>query len=137
MRILATSSILFTLLAQGAGAADSGETKRPVLVGGEADLDACGSVGEPMGLRSDGDNFLAVRAAPSSSAPIVFRLKSGQSFYMCDASGDARWTGIVFDPGPESERDCGVASPQAVRDAYAGPCFSGWVSTRYVRLVAG
>jgi hypothetical protein len=110
---------------------------RAVMVGGEPDLDACASQGQPTGLKPGGDNFLSVRVAPSTGAAAVFRLKPGHIFNLCDAADG--WTGIVFDPkAPGADGiDCGVGTPIAKRQAYAGPCRSGWVSSRYVVVVAG
>jgi hypothetical protein len=102
----------------------------PVQVGGSSDFDACGSVAVPTGLNPRGDNFLAVRAGPNSSAQRLAKLRPGQQFYVCDERG--AWLGIVYGGG-----DCGVGSPIRRRQAYSGPCRSGWVFRRFVRVIAG
>lgn len=115
----------------------------PVQVGNDDDLDACPSWGEPKGLNPGGDNFLAVRSAPGIKGQIIYRLQPGEGFWICDESGDGQWTGIVVNPDfapdkrPDSEPDCLVGTPISPRQDYPGPCPSGWVSSRYVLLVAG
>jgi len=110
----------------------AGESTVAVNVGGEAELDACGSVGEVYRLNPDGDNFLAVRAGPGSAHPMKDKLHSKTQVYMCDQNG--AWVGIVY--GPDNV-DCGVSSPIAERQSYAGACASGWVHGRYIKLIAG
>ncbi|NNF80350.1 MAG: integron [Rhizobiales bacterium] len=117
------------LLPTSARAGDSGVA---VKVGGEAELDACGSVGEVHRLNPDGDNFLAVRIGPGSAHPMKDKLKSKTQVYMCDQNG--AWIGIVYGP---DDADCGVSSPIAERQSYSGACASGWVHGRYIKLIAG
>ena len=60
--------------------------------------------------------------------------------HVCTRSIDQKWLGVVIPP-PVTEgampTDCGVREPVDRKQAYAGPCVSGWVSSAYVRLVAG
>lgn len=42
----------------------SAQGLKPVEVGGNAELDACGSLGQIVGLDPRGDNFLSVREGP-------------------------------------------------------------------------
>ncbi len=102
----------------------------PVMIGGEAEFDACGGVGEIIGLDPNGDNYLSVRALPSSTGKEIDRLPNGSQMYLCDEQQD--WLGIVYPIG-----DCGVMTPVARRQPYSGVCKSGWVSKRYVILIAG
>lgn len=125
--VLAFASVCAVLLTVGAVSDASAQSVR---VGGSADYDACGSLGVPTGLNPRGDNFLAVRAAPNSGAAMRDKLRPGQQFYICQQSGG--WVGIVYGRG-----GCGVTSPIARRQAYRGPCRSGWVFGRFVRVVAG
>ncbi len=110
----------------------AGDTAVAVNVGGEAELDACASVGEVHRLNPDGDNFLAVRAGPGSAHVMKDKLHSKAQVYMCDQRG--AWVGIVYGP---DDVDCGVSSPIAERQSYAGACASGWVHGRYIKLIAG
>jgi hypothetical protein len=105
----------------------------PVYVGGEADLDACGGLGEVSGLDPAGDAFLAVRAGPSRRYAERDRLREGQRLWFCDQRGP--WIGVVY--GPSDATDCQVSSPAPTRHAYGGPCRSGWVHERFVALLAG
>ncbi|MEO9463014.1 MAG: hypothetical protein ABJ242_09785 [Marinomonas sp.] len=114
--------------------ADGELVARPVRYGIEAEeLDACGSVGEVSGLKAGGDNFLSVRAVPSTSAAEIDRLLNGASVIMCEYDGD--WVGIVYDKS--GEKDCGTGSPIPEETTYTGVCDSGWISKDYVTLMAG
>ena len=104
----------------------------PVMVGGEADFDACPSQGVAKGLRRGGDNFLAVRAGPGTSHRLRYKIRAGQTFNLCGSQG--QWTAIVFG---RRGQDCGVGSPIARRQPYRGPCRSGWVHRNFVRVTAG
>ena len=63
----------------------------PVMVGGEADLDACGGVGVVSGLAPHGDGFLAVRSGTNASYKLVDKLLEGQQVLMCSTSADDKW----------------------------------------------
>lgn len=111
-------------------------TDHPVRIGlAGSDLDACLSLGEVSGLNPRGDNFLAVRAAPSTNARMLERLRKGHRVEVCEKTGG--WLGIVYDADPNGQRDCGTGSPVPRPRAYRGPCLSGWVASRYVTIVAG
>jgi len=58
--------------------------------------------GQVVGLKADGDGFLAVRAGPSSKAPMVGKLRNGHTvmiwqrrgdwfFIMTENTGDTPW----------------------------------------------
>jgi hypothetical protein len=107
----------------------------PVQVGGDADFDACSSNGEVSGLDPDGDNFLAVRRGPGTRYAETTRLDEGEVVAICGERGG--WYAIVFPRNGQDLGDCGVGSPIPRRQAYRGPCRSGWVFGRYVRVTAG
>lgn len=102
----------------------------PVMVGGEAELDACGGNGRVRGLDPNGDNFLAVRAGPSSRTRETDQLNEGDELYVCDERG--RWLGVVYGNGT-----CGVTTPIERRKAYLDGCRSGWVFVDFVEIHAG
>jgi hypothetical protein len=104
----------------------------PVMVGGDADYDACGTLGVVTGLDPYGDNFLSLRAGPGGGGTEILRLDTGAEVIICDERGS--WYGVVY---PPSGSDCGVSSPIVQRAAYRGPCKSGWVAKRYVEVIAG
>ena len=123
----------FAVLAAAFGlAALSGATlaAEPVRYGGEATLDACAGSGWVSGLNPRGDNYLSVRAAPTTRGRELARLGPGTDVIICDERG--RWLGIVYGGG-----DCGTSSPVAQRQPYPGPCASGWVFDKYVTPGAG
>lgn len=107
---------------------------RPVMVGGDPEFDACGSMGMVTGLKPGGDGFLALRAAPSSHASLLDKLYAGESVYICEAVDG--WYGVVVVPA-NPERQCGVSSPIMPQQPYKGPCESGWVSSKWIEVTAG
>ncbi|NNC73114.1 MAG: integron [Sphingomonadaceae bacterium] len=110
--------------------------RRPVRIGLEGgDFDACGGVGQVVNLDPEGDSFLAVRARPTAESEELDRLYLDDQVWMCDAAANG-WHGIVYREGPETP-DCGIASPVAEIRLYDGPCRAGWVSPRYIELIAG
>ena len=132
MRLIAA---LAACLASAAVAAAPERTVRVGLAGD--DLDACLSLGEIRGLNPRGDNFLAVRAAPDPRAAMLARLGPGRRVHVCEEAAGGAWLGIVYDPVPGGDRDCAVGSPVPEPRPYRGPCASGWVSARYVTIIAG
>ncbi len=118
-------------------AAASAQT-RPVMIGGDPNLDACSSFYRVEGLNPRGDGFLSVRSAPGVSSPETDRLVNNTYVTVCDRAGD--WYGIVYRNranDPNASDGCGVSSPVPRKRAYAGPCRSGWVHRRWVRVIAG
>lgn len=102
----------------------------PVMVGGDADYDACSSVGQVARLNPNGDGFLAVRSGPSTDYGKIDELYNGDTVFLCDQEG--RWHGVVY-----GSEDCGVGSPMPRRQAYNGTCRAGWIFDRYVDVIAG
>ena len=119
-----------------AGATAPGQPEKPVMIGGVPDLDACLSNGQVTGLDPRGDNFLSVRSKPSTKARELDRLRAGMVVWACDESGSGDWTGIIYSP-PGRTVECGVGTPAPRHQAYRGPCRSGWVSSRYLTIIAG
>ena len=109
----------------------------PVMVGNDDELDACGGWGES----ADG-SALPVRSAPAAAGKIVYELKPGEGFWICDESADGQWTGIVAEHNPLSgdaggDPQCGAGNLLAPRQPYPGPCIAGWVPADAVLLIAG
>ncbi|NWK98435.1 hypothetical protein DM806_22770 [Sphingobium lactosutens] len=113
---------------------------RPVIIGEDGPrLDACGTLGQ---VTRSGSAGLPLRAAPFSDAKALAQLAEGQRAYVCTRRIDQKWLGVVVLPAPPAGNatppaDCGVASPVERKQAYDGPCASGWVASAYVRLIAG
>jgi hypothetical protein len=108
----------------------------PVRIGElGASFDACGTAATTRHLA--GDDRLPVRAAPYEAAAETGTLAAGTQFFICTRSHDQRWMGIVYDESGTLAPACGVSSPVTSRRDYEGPCRSGWVSSAFVKLIAG
>ena len=104
----------------------------PVLVGQDPESDACAGSGIVVGLDPTGDNFLSVRVGPGSKFREIDRLNTSDSVYVCDER--LGWYGIVY---PVS-RACNVSSVSFDKpQPYSGPCRSGWVYKKFIKLTAG
>lgn len=109
---------------------------RPVRIGLEGpDLDACGSYGVITGLNPDGDNFLSVRSAPSTDGEELDRITADTGVSLCEST--LGWIGIVYENSGKEGLGCETGSPVASVRPYRGPCRSGWVSERFVQVIAG
>jgi len=128
MKVFALAMVSVLLSANSAAI----EIDTPVMVGQEPDLDACTSLAIVAGLKH---SLLAVRGGPGSDRRQVDSLANGQELYICDSSQKSPWVGVVYAKGQRIE--CGVTSPSGSLHAYAGPCRHGWVSTRWVKVIAG
>lgn len=129
-----TAAILLAILAP-AGVAAAGPAAMPVIVGGDAEMDACAASGAVAGLDPKGDNYLSVRSGPGGAAyREVDRIGPGRRITIC--AERKPWLGIVYAPAGRAV-DCGLSSPQPRAAPYRGPCRSGWVHRRYVRVTAG
>ena len=50
--------------------------------------------------------------------------------------GPERAIGCIVYPATE-DRDCRVGTPWPKREAYEGPCKRGWISARFLKMLAG
>lgn len=111
---------------------------RAVTIGEDGPrMDACGGLGQ---VTRSGAGGLALRAAPFADAKELARLAEGQRAHICTRSLDQKWLGVVVPPAAPAvaeATDCAVSSPVDRKQAYDGPCVSGWVASAYVRLIAG
>ncbi|EXS69860.1 hypothetical protein [Sphingobium sp. Ant17] len=113
---------------------------QPVMIGEDGlRFDACGGLGQ---VSRSGAGGLPLLAAPFADAKILARLPDGQRAYICNRSLDQKWLGVVVQPvapadGAPAAPDCGVSSPVDRKQAYDGPCVSGWLASPYVRLIGG
>jgi hypothetical protein len=131
-KAIAMTSVFGAALAATAAVAQPGA--RPVRYGlNGPELDGCTPYSEISGLNPRGDNFVSVRAAPTTVGRELDRLGPGRKVWICEeVSG---WAGIVY--GPRDSTGCNVESPLPRVRAYRGPCRSGWVASRYVTPIAG
>lgn len=104
----------------------------PVMVGGEAELDACGGTGLVSGLQAVPGNGLVVRRGPGIGYAKVAVLTAGARVWLCDSRDG--WLGVVFGAAGQ---DCWVSSPQVMHAPYKGPCTAGWVRGRFISPEAG
>ena len=109
----------------------------PVMVGAEAELDACGSWAKVKGLDPKGDGFLAVRGGPGSGYAQRDRLHEGDEFFVCSYSRDNKWLAIVYPRKGQDAGDCGVSTSLPKPVAYHGPCVWGWVHGKWIEFLAG
>ncbi|MBD60054.1 MAG: hypothetical protein CL808_08045 [Citromicrobium sp.] len=113
----------------------AGPIPMPIKIGTNgSDMDSCASYGEVSGLDPEGDNYLSVRDAPSTEVKERDRLDAGQGVHVCAESNG--WYGVVYDKA-DAARDCGTDSPVPTPRNYTGPCAQGWVSSKFVTIVAG
>jgi hypothetical protein len=108
----------------------------PVRIGElGASFDACGTAATTRHLEAG--KQLPVRAAPYEAAAEAGGIAAGSRFFVCTRSHDQRWMGVVYDESGTLAAGCGVSSPVTSRRDYDGPCRSGWVSSAFVKLIAG
>lgn len=108
----------------------------PVRIGElGASFNACNAAGTTRNLEEGGS--LQVRAAPFDAAEETGTIPAGARFFVCTRSHDQDWMGVVFHEGGALDPSCGVSGPVTARQNYEGPCRSGWVSSAFVKLVAG
>jgi hypothetical protein len=148
------SALSFIALLGLAGCGDQVAYDRNAALGNSADSDtvtptttavrvgelgpsfaACSAAGTTRHVEAGAP--LPVRSAPFDNAPQTGGIPAGGRFFVCTRSLDEKWFGIVYDEGGRLDARCGVSDPSPQRRDYAGPCQSGWVSTPFVRLVAG
>ena len=113
----------------------SGPIPMPIRIGGDAQMDACGTASQVANLDPQGDNFLSVRDAPSTQTKERDRLDAGQMVSVC--ASENGWSGVVYSKDGDAETDCGVGTPVATERNYTGPCRSGWVDSRFLEMQAG
>jgi len=134
----------FTRNEAAAEGGDAGDSAAPAMVPGAVpvrigelgpNFDACGTAATTRHLGAGGQ--LPVRSAPFDAAATSGQVAAGAQFFICTRSIDQRWFGIVYRDDGTLAAECGVSSPVDSRRAYEGPCRSGWVSSAFVKLIAG
>ncbi len=98
-------------------------------------FDACATAATTRHLAAGAP--LQVRAAPYDAAAEAGAIPGGTQFFVCTRSHDQRWMGVVYAEDGTLAATCGVSSPVTGRRDYEGPCRSGWVSSAFVKLIAG
>lgn len=111
------------------------EAKVSIHYGGDEILDACSSFAQVDHLSKGPNGFLAVKDAPNINSGRTDKIFNGQKLWICEESKDGKWVGVVY--SSDEKQNCGVSSPVEKKKPYDGPCKSGWVSKKYVTLLAG
>lgn len=97
---------------------------------------------EVTGLKNRSDSFLSVRAGPGLAYREVDRVRLGRK--LIPLSPDFEWMGVVYaDPhlttAEAIAQACGLdeASAASAPESapYAGPCKSGWVHRKWVKML--
>ena len=115
----------------------------PVMSDGQA-IAPGGAVAKVEGLKKGGDGYVSVRVAPSTRAREVDRLTEGTFLIRTFAErtdAGTRFVGVIYDPDGKSDRPmmetCGIPeAPPYSLGPYKGPCKSGWVALRFVKILA-
>lgn len=100
----------------------------PVMEHASDDLDTC-ALGQIVGLKADGDGFLAVRSGPATSYPKLDELHNGDQVWLFDQKGE--WIGIVYGVG---EVSCSPISEDRPAPHHGK---KGWVHENWVQVIAG
>lgn len=130
MRNMGWMAAIALVLAPAAAAQTVPQPRVPVPIEGDETLDPC-SMGQVVGLKGR-QGFLALRTAPGTDAAMLDRLGNGRTLFVCADQGE--WLGVVYGrPG----QSCGVGTPWPQGKPYTGPCASGWVHRRWVKIIAG
>ena len=104
----------------------------PLMVGGQEASEGCTGTAT-ISIRSG--TTLNLRAGPGLTHPVIARLSDGQRVSICQRRDG--WVGVlVFRTGP-GPSDCQVSDAGPKPTPYAGPCVSGWITAKYVRILAG
>ena len=100
-------------------------------------FNACNAAGTSRHLDPAAGERLQVRAAPFDTAAETGAIPARARFFICARSHDQRWLGVVYDEAGALSQACGVSRPIASRRGYEGPCRPGWISSAFVRQIAG
>ena len=125
--------VLPAITLAAATASYAGDSVVPVQVGSIPGMDACTSNGVVAGLRT---SLLTLRSGPAVTYRQTDYLANGQELFLCSVSPDGKWHGVVYSSGRNGV-DCGVSSPVNSAGPYHGPCKSGWVNARWIKVTAG
>ena len=137
--------VIFGLTASTSAAGDI--APRPVVIQSVMDdgqkLAPGGALAQITGLRKGGDGFVSVRAAPSVKADERGRLTQ-DTFVIVVLPKDwdtVDFVGVLYKPdgdvdAPLMEQCRLPEAPPYFDGVYKGPCKSGWVSKRFVKILA-
>lgn len=107
-----------------------------VMIGGEGKTGHCRGVTTVRPGARANPGQATVRAAPSVHARALPAVPAGAPVILCDAVAAGFWTAVVYrtdrpDADPARvEGECFFLYPVRTRQAYRGPCLSGWIQSR-------
>lgn len=101
---------------------------QPVMIGGEAEIDACASIASV-------ERPTTLKAGPMMQEKSLKTLTKGTTVFVCDEKNE--WSGILVIPNRNKPEQCGVSTSVAERKPYAGRCASGWIKTDKLKMIAG
>jgi hypothetical protein len=134
------TALLTALATMGlTGAADAAGKSVPVptrrVLVGSISLDGCAET-QVQGLSATGK--VSIRSTPSAKGREIDRLPNDMFVYVCEQAPDSsNYVGIIYSRvGHGEECGAGVDSPGTKPRRYSGPCWSGWVSSKYLRGAA-
>jgi hypothetical protein len=119
----------------------------PIVDGGKAIFSGA-SVGQIVGLKKGGDGFVSVRGAPTLKGQERGRLTLNRYVLMLSgntAAEKAGFIGVIYierakDADVDLEQACGIENPipptMTAKRIYRGPCKSGWIARRFVKVLA-
>ena len=100
----------------------------PVMEHATGDLDTC-ALGQVVGLRAEGDGFLAVRSGPAVEYAEIDQLHNSDKVWIFDQHEE--WVGVVFDV---EELSC---SPIEKDRPVETDGKKGWVHENWIEVIAG
>lgn len=103
--------------------------------GGDGQVAEC-VLSKVVGLKADGDGFLAVRSGPGTKYRKIDEIYNGDHVLVYDGQGP--WLGVIYDHGQKvlnSNAGCGFVGTGKRPLPYGGK--KGWIHSRWVKVVAG
>lgn len=122
------SSLMVITLFASLGTTMAQQLDVPIIEHADENLDTC-AYGQVIGLKSEGDNFLAVRSGPASDYTKLDELKNDDKVWMYDVQGE--WFGIVYDV------EAAICGPLEKDREVETDGKKGWVHSKWIEGIAG
>jgi len=127
----AAAIIVYACLPRGIDAAQIRPVV-PVMVGGQEASEGCAGTAT-LSIRAS--TKLNLRAGPGLTYSVIAQLSADQRISICQRRDG--WVGVLVLRTSTGPSDCQVSDAGPKPTSYAGPCVSGWLSAKYVRILAG
>jgi hypothetical protein len=92
--------------------------------------DYCDKIAVPINLDPNGDNFLAVKGAPSLGAKRIHKLGPAAVVRVCGKDKSGLWLKIQYQQNETTRTPCSFEPPISAEHS----CNSGWSYARYLSL---